>query len=316
MAEAFKKREITTVTLVEMADHVLPTILDKDMAKMVEEELENNGVDVILNEKVEEIIFSPSSLNDSINISNKGQKFATGLRTDKREIFAADCCILLGVGVKPNSEIAKDAGIELGIRNAIKVDKYMRTNIPNIFAAGDCAIARNYVTNEDDYLPLGTTANKQGKVAGENAAAMTFDDAKANPSEYKATFEGISASAITKTFGLFIAKTGLSNREEAMKNGFDPIETTIEDITRAGYYPQNKRIWIKLIADKKSKRILGAQIVGGEEVKGRIDLISFALLKKATVEDLANYDACYVPPASPVWEPVNIAAIQLLKLLD
>ena len=190
----------------------------------------------------------------------------------------------------------------------------MRTNIPNIFAAGDCATARNYVSNEDDYLPLGTTANKQGKIAGENAAVMTFD-AKSNP-EYKAKFEGIAASAITKTFGLFIAKTGISNKEEAVKNGFDPIETTIEDITRAGYYPQNKRIWIKLLADKKSKRILGAQIVGGEEVKGRIDLISFALLKKATVEDLANYDACYVPPVSPVWEPVNIAAIQLLKLLD
>ena len=176
-------------------------------------------------------------------------------------------------------------------------------------------LQENYVTNKDDYLPLGTTANKQGKVAGENAAAMTFNG-NLNPSEYKAKFEGISASAITKTFGLFIGKTGISNREEALKNGFDPIETTIEDITRAGYYPQNKSIWIKLLADKKNKRLLGAQIVGGEEVKGRIDLISFALLKNANVEDLANYDTCYVPPVSPVWEPVNIAAIQLLKLLD
>lgn len=315
MAEAFKKRVITKVTLVERADHVLPNVLDKDMAKMVEDELKNNGVDVILNEKVEEILFFPSSLSDSINVSNKGQRFASGLRTNKREIMAD--CILFGVGVIPNSEIAKDAGIELGIRNAIKVDEYMRTSISNIFAAGDCATARNYVTDKDDYLPLGTTANKQGKVAGENAvtvaAAMNFD-ANSNP-EFKAIFEGISASAITKTFGLFVGKTGLSNKKEAVENGFDPIETTIEDITRAGYYPQNKRIWIKLVADKKSKRILGAQIVGGEEVKGRIDLISFALLKKATVEDLANYDACYVPPVSPVWEPINIAAIQLLKLL-
>ena len=89
----------------------------------------------------------------------------------------------------------------------------------------------------------------------------------------------------------------------------------IEDITRAGYYPDNKKIWIKLVADKKNKRILGAQIVGGEAVKGRIDLISFALLKQSTVEDLANYDACYVPPASPVWEPINIAARQMSKLL-
>ena len=258
MAEAFKKRGITTVTLVEMADHVLPNVLDKDMAKMVEEELRKNGVDVILKEKVEEIIF-PSQLNDSINVSNKVH-FASGLRTNEREIFAD--CILLGIGVKPNSEITKNTGIELGIYNAIKVDEYMRTNIPNIFAAGDCATARNYVTNKDDYLPLGTTANKQGKVAGENASAMIFD-AKSNL-KYKAKFEGIAASAITKTFGLFIAKTGISNKEEAVKNGFDPIETTIEDITRAGYYPENKRIWIKLVADRKSKQILGAQIVGGE----------------------------------------------------
>lgn len=316
MAEAFKKRGITKVTLVEMADHVLPTVLDKDMAKMVEEELRNNGVDVILNEKVEEILFFQSQLKESFNINNKEQRFASGLRTNKREILAD--CILLGVGVIPNSEIAKDAGIELGIRDAIKVDKYMRTSIPNIFAAGDCATARNYVTNKDDYLPLGTTANKQGKVAGENAvtvaAAVNFD-ANSNPSDYKATFEGISASAITKTFGLFIGKTGLCDKEEAVENGFDPIETTIEDITRAGYYPENKKIRIKLVADKKDKRILGAQIIGGEEVKGRIDVVSFALLKKATVEDLANYDACYVPPVSPVLEPVNIAAIQLLKLL-
>lgn len=108
------------------------------------------------------------------------------MKIDKREILAD--CILLGVGVKPNSEIAKDTGIELGIRNAIKVDKYMRTSIPNIFAAGDCAVAKNYVTNKDDYLSLGTTANKQGKVAGENAAvtAVTFDS-KSNP-KYKAKF--------------------------------------------------------------------------------------------------------------------------------
>ena len=178
----------------------------------------------------------------------------------------------------------------------------MRTNIVDIYAAGDCATARNYITDKDDYLPLGTTANKQGKIAGENAAGGNVK------------FEGIAASAITKIFGLFVGKTGLS-KEEALENGFESIESKIEDITRAGYYPDNKKIWIKLVADKKNKRILGAQIVGGEAVKGRIDFISFALLKQSTVEDLANYDACYVPPASPVWEPINIAAIQMSKLL-
>jgi NADPH-dependent 2,4-dienoyl-CoA reductase/sulfur reductase-like enzyme len=180
----------------------------------------------------------------------------------------------------------------------------MRTNIPNIFAAGDCATARNYITNNDDYLPLGTTANKQGRISGENA--VTGGNTQ---------FRGIAGSSITKTFGLLIAKTGL-NKAEAKMNGFDPIDTKIEDITRAGYYPDNKPIWIKLISDKKSRRILGAQIVGGEDVKGRIDLISFALLMKATVDDLANFDACYVPPISPVWEPITIASMKLVKLLN
>ena len=288
MAEAFVKRGIDT-TIVEMADHVLPSIFDNDnsMANTLKRELEDNGVKVILGERLEQI------LGDGNNVK--------GIKTNKREMIVTDF-ILLGTGVKPNSEIAKEAGIELGFANAIRVDNYMRTNIPGIFAAGDCATARNYITNKDDYLPLGTTANKQGRVAGENAAGG------------RAIFKGIAGSVITKTFGLFIGKTGLS-KEEALGNGFEPVEKEIKSITRSGYYPTSKSIWIKIVADKKSQRVLGAQIVGGEAVKGRIDLIALALLLKANVSDLINYDACYVPPASPVWEPINIAASQVAKLL-
>ena len=178
----------------------------------------------------------------------------------------------------------------------------MRTNIQYIYAAGDCATARNYITNKDTYLPLGTTANKQGRIAGENAAGGN------------AKFRGIAGSAITKVFDLFVGKTGLTS-EEALGNGFEPVEDVIEDITRASYYPDNKPIWIKIVADRKNGRVLGSQIVGGEGVKERIDLISLALLLKADVKDLASYDACYVPPASPVWEPINIAASQIAKNL-
>jgi CoA-dependent NAD(P)H sulfur oxidoreductase len=210
--------------------------------------------------------------------------------------------VVVGTGVRPNSEIAIDAGMVIGHSNAIKVDEYMRTNIPDIYAAGDCATARSYVTNKDTYLPLGTTANKQGRVAGENAAGGN------------ARFRGIAGSAITKVFDLFVGKTGLTS-QEALRNGFDPVEHLIEDITRASYYPDNKPIWIKIVADRNSGRALGSQIVGGEGVKERIDLVSLALLLKADITDLANYDACYVPPASPVWEPVNIAASQIAKKL-
>jgi len=273
------------VTLVEMADHVLPTMLDKNMAKTVERELVDNGVRIILGERVEEILGVDGQVN--------------GIKTNTKREINSDF-IVLGTGVKPNSEIARDAGVELGSANAIKVDEYMKTNIPDVFAAGDCATARNYITNKDMYLPLGTTANKQGTVAGENAAGGN------------AKFRGIAGSAITKVFDLFIGKTGLT-KEDALRNGFDPVEEVIEDITRARYYPNNKPIWIKIVADRKSGRVLGSQIVGGEGVKERIDLIALALLLKADVRDLASYDACYVPPASPVWEPVNIAASQAAK---
>ena len=221
--------------------------------------------------------------------------------SSKNKEIATDL-LLLGTGVRPNSEIARAAGIEVGVANAIKVDEHMRTNIRDIFAAGDCATARNYIINEDVYLPLGTTANKQGRVAGENAAGGN------------AEFKGIAGSAITKTFDLYVGKTGL-DKQEASVYGFDPIEKEIKSITRASYYPDKKSISIKLVADKESHMVLGAQIVGGEGVKGRIDLVAFALLMRATISDLVNYDACYVPPASPVWEPMNIASSQTAKLL-
>ena len=280
-------RDSMDVTLVEMADHVLPNLLDKDMANIVQRELEDNGVKIVLGERVEEFQGRDGKVN-SIK-ANTGRKIDSDF-------------VVIGIGVRPNSEIARDTGIVLGQSNAIKVDEYMKTNIPDIFAAGDCATARNYITNKDMYLPLGTTANKQGRIAGENAAGGN------------ARFRGIAGSAITKVFDLFVGKTGLTS-EEASKNGFDPIEDIIEDITRASYYPDNKPIWIKIVVDRKTRRMLGSQIVGGEGVKERIDLISLALLLKADITDLTSYDACYVPPASPVWEPVNIAASQIAKKL-
>ena len=296
MAQAFRKRGME-VTIVEMTDHVLPNLLEIDMAEIVKRELEDNGVRVILGEGVNEVV--TTSLHSSLK-SSKIQ-YIERIRTTKNKEIATDL-VLLSTGVKPNSEIAKEAGIELGVAKAIKVDEHMRTNIADIFAAGDCATAKNYITNKDIYLPLGTTANKQGRVAGENAAGGN------------AEFKGIAGSIITKTFDLYVGKTGL-DKQKALQNGFDPIESKIKSVTRAGYYPNNKAISIKLVADRKSQRLLGAQIVGGEAVKGRIDLVAFALLMKATVDDLANYDACYVPPASPVWEPINIAASQTAKLL-
>jgi NADPH-dependent 2,4-dienoyl-CoA reductase/sulfur reductase-like enzyme len=295
MAEAFLRRGMD-VTLIERSDRILQSLLDDVMAGIVKKELEDNGVKVILGEGLEEVVTSSSPSSKSSDV-----RHLEAVRTTKNNEIPADV-VLLGTGVRPNSQIAKDAGIELGVYDAIKVDEHMRTNIPDIFAAGDCTTARNYITNKDIYLPLGTTANKQARVAGENAAGGN------------AEFKGVAGSVITKTFDLYVGKTGL-DKKEALENGFDPVEKEIKSVTRAGYYPDKKSIIIKLVADKKSRRILGAQIIGGEAVKGRIDLIAFALLTRATIDDLANYDACYVPPVSPVWEPINIAASQTAKLI-
>jgi len=297
MSEAFRRRGMD-VTIIEVSDRVLPSLLDEVMAGIIKKELEDNGVKVILGEALKEVVtsLSPSSQQSS----STNVRYIEAVRTTKNKEIPAEL-VLLGTGVRPNSHIAKDAGIELGVYDAIKVDEHMRTNIPDIFAAGDCATARNYITNKDIYLPLGTTANKQGRVAGENAAGGN------------AEFKGVAGSVITKTFDLLVGKTGL-DKKEALENGFDPVEKEIKSVTRAGYYPDKKSIIIKLVADKKSRRILGAQIIGGEAVKGRIDLIAFALLTRATVDDLANYDACYVPLVSPVWEPINIAASQTTKM--
>jgi NADPH-dependent 2,4-dienoyl-CoA reductase/sulfur reductase-like enzyme len=297
MAESFKKNGVDNVTVVEMTDHVLPYILDDDLAKIVEKHLQGKGVKLRLGEKLVEILEGEGG-----NGNESRNRKARGIKTTKGSIESD--LVLLGTGVRPNSEIAMDAGIDLGYANAIRVDEYMRTNISNIFAVGDCATAKSYVTGKDTYLPLGTTANKQGRIAGENATGGN------------AIFRGIAGSTISKSFDLYFGKTGLSV-EEALKEGFEPAEETIESITRSGYYPDNKPIWIKIISDKKSNgRVLGSQIVGGEGVKGRIDLIALALLLNANIADLAGYDACYVPPASPVWEPVNIAASQVIKKIE
>jgi NADPH-dependent 2,4-dienoyl-CoA reductase/sulfur reductase-like enzyme len=309
MAEAFRMRGME-VTLVERSDHILPKLLDKDLAEIIRKELEENGVKVILGEGLKEVVTSSrapklsltsSSSSSSSSSSLKEVRRVEGVKTTANKEIAAEV-VLLGTGIRPNSEIAREAGIKLGVADAIRVDEHMRTNITDIFAAGDCATASNYITDKDVYLPLGTTANKQGRVAGENAAGGN------------AIFKGIAGSAITKIFDLFAGRTGLT-KQEALQNGFEPIEKEIRSVTRAGYYPNKKSISIKLVADRTSQRILGAQIVGGEAVKGRIDLIALALLMKATVSDLANYDACYVPPVSPVWEPINIAASQAEKMV-
>ncbi len=282
MADAFRSLGLD-VTVVEATDQVLPGFIDRDFADIVKKELEEYGIKVMLNSKISRFL---------------GKDSVEGIIVNGEEVKAD--MVLISIGVEPNSEIARDCGIELGVKNAIRVNERMETNIKGIYACGDCATTKNLITGEEIYFPLGTVANRQGRVAGVNAV------------NGDASYEGVVKSSVTMIRNTIIGRVGLT-LEEALKKGFNAVEKTITTYTKARYYPRSKEIKIKLIADRKSKLVLGAQIIGYEGVKERIDAIAIALQKRASVEDLAKADTCYMPAVAQVHDAINIVANELLK---
>ncbi len=272
------------VLIVEQMPSILGT-MDDEINEVVEQELQRNGVKLLKSTSVDEFIGENGYV--------KKAKLSSG------EVVDADL-VLIGAGIKPNSEIAKEAGIEIGRTGAIAVNQRMETNIPGIYSAGDCAEAFHLVLNRPVYIPLGTTANKQGKVAGENAAGGN------------AVFKGIVGTAVFKVFDLEVARTGLSEKQ-AKAEGFDYVSTVIEHGSRAHYYPGGSKIRVKLVADKKTGRLLGAEMVGRDGVAKRIDVFATALHAKLTVDEIGQLDLSYAPPFAPVWDPVLIAANDLEK---
>jgi NADPH-dependent 2,4-dienoyl-CoA reductase/sulfur reductase-like enzyme len=196
--------------------------------------------------------------------------------------------------------LAKEAGIELGISGAIKVDEHLLTNIPDVYAAGDCAEAIHLVTGKKTYIPLGTTANKQGRIAGENAAGK------------ESAFEGIVGTAVTKIFDLEVARTGLSPIE-AEREGYNFFVSTVKGRSRSSAYPSGKQVIVTYVVDKENGRLLGAQMVGEEGVAHRIDTLATCLYGRMTIEDIARLDLGYAPPFATVWDPILIAANVALK---
>jgi len=214
--------------------------------------------------------------------------------TADREIPAD--LVVLGLGVRPNSALAAEAGIRVGVTGGIVTDVRMRTaSHDGIWAAGDCVETIDRVSLRPTAVALGTHANKQGRVAGINIGGGY------------ATFPGVVGTAVTKVCHLEVARTGLRERD-ADRAGFRYVTATVESTTRAGYFPGAQPITTKLIAEKRSGRLLGAQIVGREGAAKRIDVLATALWNEMTVEDLAGLDLSYAPPFAPVWDPVLIAA--------
>lgn len=273
------------VTVVEMLPQVLPAMLDPDMAKMVDEMLRQKGINILTGKPVEEFL---------------GADKVTGIMAGGEQINAD--LFISAFGVRANIQLATDAGIALGETRLIKTNPRMETSIKDVYAVGDCVESINMITQRPVVQQLGTVAVRQGKVAGTNAAGGY------------AVFPGVIGSAVTKLYDAQIGATGLTETA-AKRAGIETVTGSITSKTRADYYPGASPIKVKLVVEKESQRIVGVQIIGGEDVTQRINAISLAIQKQMTVRELAKADTAYAPPLNETWEPIVLAAeMALMKL--
>ncbi|MFP4453639.1 MAG: FAD-dependent oxidoreductase [Desulfobacterales bacterium] len=280
MADALTRRQIA-VTLVEFAPEVLST-LDPDLGQLIRAELESGGVRVITGKAVQRISQNGSELR---------------VHTDTGETEAADM-VIAAAGARPAADLAQIAGISTGAANAIFVDRTMATQTIGIWAAGDCAQTWHRILKRHVYLPLGTTAHKQGRVAGENMIGG------------KCEFQGSLGTQAVKVFDRVAASTGLKDKDAA-EAGFDPLTVPLVTPDHKAYYPGAKQLHIRITGDRSSGRLLGAQMVGhsNSEVSKRIDIFAAALYHEIGVHELCHLDLSYTPPLSSPWDPVQMAAM-------
>ncbi|MCX7569103.1 FAD-dependent oxidoreductase [Tumebacillus sp. DT12] len=252
---------------------------DLELAGLVSAELERNGVTVTYGVEVTGL----SGANGRV----------TSVET-RSGSYPADL-VLIAVGILPNSGIAKQAGITLGLQGGIEVNKRMETNLPGIYAAGDVALQYHRLKKRLDYIPLGTHANKMGRIAGKQMAGLG------------GVFQGVLGTAILKVFDLQVGRTGLSEGE-ALKEGIEVETVTIKTLDHAGYYPDAKSLTVKLVLRKSDGVLLGGQAVGPSGVDKRIDVLATALWQGMTGEELLDLDLSYAPPFNAVWDPLQQAA--------
>jgi NADPH-dependent 2,4-dienoyl-CoA reductase/sulfur reductase-like enzyme len=211
--------------------------------------------------------------------------------------------VILGLGVAPNSALAAAAGVETGVGDAIVVDRQQRTSAEAVWAAGDCCQSINVVSGAPVYEALGTVANKQGRVAGINISGGY------------ATFPGVAGTAVTRVCHLEIGRTGLSEREAAAA-GYSFVSARIDATTMSSYMPDAPALTVKMIAERGSGRVLGAQIAGGKGSAKRVDVVATALAARMSVDDIIGLDLGYAPPVGTVWDPVQAAARAALARLE
>jgi NADPH-dependent 2,4-dienoyl-CoA reductase/sulfur reductase-like enzyme len=285
MAESLTGRGLK-VHVVEFAESVMPSI-DVDFAERIRETLIRNGITVDNNISVESI----TKMNNRLIV--KG--------TDNYET-AADL-VLVAVGSVPNTALGQSIGMNTGIKGALKVDQKMETNIPHIYAAGDCVETWHRILKNYTYLSLGTIAHKQGRIAGENAAGGNKE------------FAGTLGTQAVKIFDVVAARTGL-NGKEALTAGFTPVSADLETWDHKVYYPPAEKLLIRVTADQKSQKILGAQMIGAykTEVSKRIDIFAAAIYHGLKINEFSDYDRSYAPPLSSPWDSVQMAVQNLERI--
>ncbi|RGX07332.1 FAD-dependent oxidoreductase [Paraclostridium sordellii] len=272
-------------TLVEAMDHIMSGF-DDEVCSYVEDELMENGIMVLTGERL---------------ISIEGDNKVKKVRTDKRAMKAD--MIVMAVGIRANTKIASDCGLALETNKTIKVNEYMQTNDEDIYAVGDCVTVKNILSGKPTWSPMGSSANKEGRCVAKTISGE------------KTPFNGVLGTGIVKLLNLNAARTGLTEKD-AKDSGYE-VESVIVPIDdKAHYYPDSKMIIIKLIADKNSKRVLGAQIFGEGNVDKQIDIVATAITFNATISDLQNLDLAYAPPFSTAIHPLGHVANVLLNKID
>lgn len=284
MAEAMRKRG-KAVTVFEKKAYVLPST-DPDMSRIVEYELRRHGVELRLATPVEALIGKDSQV--------------TAVKTAGSLGLSPADAVMLDVGVTPNVELCAKAGIRLGETGGVAVNEYLETSVPSVFAAGNCAETYCRLRQRPILHHIGTVAAKQGRVAGDNLAGR------------RTTFDGTVGTTLLKVFELAVGRVGLST-VEADGEQIKTVSARIEALDRASYFPGARKVWIKLIADRDSRRLIGAQAVGYGDVPKRIDVAATAIMSSMTVHELSQLDLSYTPPYGSLWDPLLVAAQALLR---
>jgi NADPH-dependent 2,4-dienoyl-CoA reductase/sulfur reductase-like enzyme len=286
MAEGLRARGLT-VTQFEQRPEVLPTV-DASLGSLVNAELSAHGIDVRTNTTVRRIARSPRG--------STGRFQVDAVESSGAELTAFADMVLVVVGVRPDTALAASAGVELGVGDAIGVDREMRTNLVGVLAAGDCVVTHHRLMGLT-YLPLGTTAHKQGRVAGENAVGGHRE------------FAGSLGTQVVKVFDMAASRTGLRDHE-ARAAGFDPVTVEFEADDHKAYYPGSHRIRMRFTGDRSTGRLLGVQLFGHRhaEVAKRIDIAATAIFNEMTVDAMSDLDLSYTPPLGSPWDAVQMGA--------